>query len=200
MKRPPSSISIRSVAQRTAETTDSVEDYVQHLEGRISAMARTQALLTRDVHAEVDLENLIRDELEMQSAQPDRYRITGPDVSLPPKAAEVLGLALPELATKSVKYGALDTADGRVDVRWTLLEGDKVAQLSLIWSEFGVTIANEPTHKGFGTELISERVPYELHGTGTMEFAPTGLVATIEFPLTDQASILQTDDGKRGST
>ncbi|PAX07982.1 PAS domain S-box protein [Sphingomonas lenta] len=189
---------LRSVARRTGETTDTVEDYVQHFDGRLSAMARTQALLTRAVHATVDLENLVLDELTMQAAEPDRYAVTGPDVALSPKAAEVLGLAIHELATNAVKYGALRQPDGRVDVRWALLQGDGKPQLGLIWSEFGVRTDGEPSRQGFGTELITRRVPYELRGTGTMEFRPTGLVATIEFPLEDLPSILQTDDGKVG--
>ena len=186
---------IRSVARRTSETTETMHDYVQHLEGRIGAMARTQSLLTRDIGSTVDLQNLLLDELEMQAAQPDQYRLTGPDVSLPGKAAEVLGLALHELATNSVKYGAMSTKDGRIDVRWTLLEGDSTPQLSLIWSEFGVDIDDGPRRYGFGTELITERVPYELHGTGTLEFEPHGIVATVEFPLAERSSILQTNQG-----
>ncbi len=190
---------IRSVARRTSESAETVEDYVQHLEGRISAMARTQALLTREVQAEVDLQSLILDELQMQAAQPGHYVVAGPDVSLPAKAAEVLGLAIHELATNSVKYGALSERDGRIDVRWALLNGDDRVQLSLIWSEFGVTIRGQPDRRGFGTELITQRVPYELEGTGTMEFRPTGLVVTIEFPLAERASILQTNARNRGS-
>jgi two-component sensor histidine kinase/GAF domain-containing protein len=186
---------IRSVARRTGETTETVEDYVQHLEGRISAMARTQALLTREVGAMVDLQNLILDELEMQAAQPGRYRLTGPDVSLPAKAAEVLGLALHELATNSIKYGALSSKDGRIDVRWALLEGDAAPQLSLIWSEHGLSLRGGARRSGFGTELITQRVPYELQGTGTLELRPSGLVATIEFPLEERSSVLQTNEG-----
>ncbi|MBB3909548.1 PAS domain S-box protein [Sphingomonas desiccabilis] len=191
---------LRSVARRTGETAETVDDYVQHFEGRISAMARTQALLTRDVNAAVDLQNLLLDELEMQAAQPEQYRITGPDVSLPPKAAEVLGLALHELATNAVKYGALSGEHGWIDVRWALLGGEGKPLLSLIWSELGVSIDGAPSRQGFGTELITQRVPYELQGTGTMEFRPTGLVATLEFPLEDIPSILQTDDGREKSS
>jgi PAS domain S-box-containing protein len=189
---------IRSVARRTGETAETVEDYVQHLEGRISAMARTQALLTREVRAAVDLENAIRDELEMQAARPDQYTMRGPRVSLPPKAAEVLGLALHELATNATKYGALTAADGRIDVRWKVTEGTDAPHLHLTWSETGVHGAQGPRRQGFGTELITQRVPYELCGTGTMEFRDTGLVACIDFPIVDMPSILQTGAGSSG--
>ena len=188
---------IRSIARRTGETAETPEDYVQHLEGRITAMARTQAMLTSDVDAEVDLQDMVLEELVMQAAQPGQYSVSGPDVSLPGKAAEVLGLAVHELATNSTKYGALSTEKGHIDVRWALLEGDEVPQLSLVWTETGLNLTARPKRVGFGTELVTERVPYELNGTGTLDFRPTGLVATIEFPLEKVGSVLQTDEGVR---
>jgi PAS domain S-box-containing protein len=184
---------LRSVAGRTAETAESVEDYWQHLEGRISTMARTQGLLTRGIGSGLDLQNLVLDELLAQAAKPDRFSVTGPDVTLSGKAAEVLGLAIHELATNSVKYGALSADDGRVDIRWALLEGEDKPRLSIIWSEFGVRMNEAPRRPGFGMELITERVPYELQGSGSMDFRDCGLVATIEFPLLETPSILQTD-------
>lgn len=190
---------LRSVAGRTAETAETVEDYWQHLEGRISTMARTQGLLTRGIGSGADLQNLVLDELSAQAAQPSRYTVTGPDITLAGKAAEVLGLAIHELATNSVKYGALSAEDGRIDIRWALLEGEERPRLSIIWSEFGVRMDEPPRRQGFGTELITERVPYELQGTGSIDFRETGLVATIEFPLLETPSILQTDADVKGS-
>lgn len=188
---------IRSIARRTVQTSETVDDYAQHLIGRISALGRTQVLLTRCAGAEVDLRNLVLDELEAQAATADQYTIKGPDVPLPPKAAEVLGLAFHELATNSVKYGAL-SLDGHIDVRWNLLPGRKEPILSLIWSESGVVMNEPEQRRGFGTELITERVPFELQGKGSMDFTASGLVATIEFPLAAATSILQTDDALQG--
>lgn len=186
---------IRSIGQRTAATAESVEDYAQHLEGRISALARTQALLTREIGRGVDLQNLVLDELEAQAALPGRYSVKGHDVALSPKAAEVLTLAIHELATNAVKYGALAQGDGRIDITWTVEEkGEGAAPwLSLTWTEFGVRMDDGPRREGFGTELITARVPYELKGEGRMEFRETGVAATIRFPLVAGASVLQTD-------
>ena len=191
---------IRSVTVRSAETAESVEDYCQHLEGRIGTMARTQSLLTRHVGSGVDLQNMILDELDAQAAPHTRFLVTGPDVMLPAKAAEVLALAVHELATNAVKYGAFDKKGGSVDVRWAVLAGDPIPKLSFIWSESGVRIDTPPTHRGFGTELITERVPYELRGMGNLEFRNGGLVATIEFPLIESISILQTDPSQFNGT
>lgn len=190
---------LRSIARRTAEGAIDVEDYRQHLEGRITAMARTQSLLTRHVGAGVNLQDYIRDELDAHAADPSCFTIDGPEVTLPAKPAEVLALAIHELATNAVKYGALSAANGRLDIRWTLLDGDDAPRLSFIWSESGVKMDEQPQRQGFGHELITERVPYELHGTGTMEFASDGVVATIEFPLVHAGSIEQVDGHMPGS-
>jgi PAS domain S-box-containing protein len=187
---------IRSIGRRTAMNADSVEDYSQHLEGRISALARTQALLTREIGRGVDLQNLVRDELEAQAAVPGRYTVKGDDVSLAPKAAEVLTLAIHELATNAVKYGALAEGVGRIEIGWVIEEGGGGGPrwLSFTWAEFGVAIDEGPRREGFGTELVTARVPYELKGEGRMEFRDSGVEATIRFPLVPgTTSVLQTD-------
>lgn len=185
---------IRSVARRTADGPNDVEDYVEHFEGRINAMARTQTLLTRAPGAGVDLQNLIRDELEAQAAKPQHYTCRGPDVALSAKAAEVLTLAIHELATNAVKYGALGIPDGLVNIGWMTEQRAGQTWLCLDWTELRVTLPTDVGHrKGFGTELVTRRVPYELKGRGTMEFRSTGLHAKMEFPLVPGHSILQTD-------
>ncbi|MFN3726211.1 MAG: HWE histidine kinase domain-containing protein [Allosphingosinicella sp.] len=192
---------IRSIGQRTAATAESVDDYAQHLEGRISALARTQALLTREIGRGVDLQNLVLDELEAQAALPGRYSVKGEDVSLPPKAAEVLTLAVHELATNAVKYGALTQAGGRIEIGWMIEDSDegRPRWLCFTWTESGVTMEGGPRREGFGTELITARVPYELKGEGRMDFRETGVEATIRFPLVSGASVLQTDAGPGSS-
>jgi two-component sensor histidine kinase len=184
---------IRSVVVRTAATSDSVEEYARHLEGRISAMARTQALLTRSPGAGIDLQNLILDELQAQIAQEDQVNCYGPDVLLSPKGAEVLTLAVHELATNSVKYGALSAPEGRVEVRWDVNERRDPPWLILQWIESGIAVEREGLRQGFGTELVTRRVPYELGGKGMMNFGRFGLTATIEYPLRSGDSILQTN-------
>jgi PAS domain S-box-containing protein len=185
---------IRSVARRTAQGAGSVSDYVEHFEGRINAMARTQALLTRSPGAGVDLQNLLLDELAAQSIRPGQYSCSGPDVALSAKAAEVLTLAVHELATNAIKYGALGTPDGLIAIRWTREQRADYEWLCFDWTELRVTLhPGDKRRSGFGTELITRRVPYELKGSGTMDYTETGLRARIEFPLVPGQSILQTD-------
>lgn len=181
----------RSIARRTGETSSSVQEYAQHLEGRISALARTQALLTRDPDAGVDLCNMLLEELRSQAPE-CQYELSGPDVRLAPKAAEVLTLAIHELATNSVKYGALGKRCSSLSVKWWPVDRGDSRNLALEWEENGLRFNGTPPRRGFGTELITRRVPYELHGTGTLEFGEKSLCAKIEFPIVEGESVLQT--------
>jgi PAS domain S-box-containing protein len=184
---------VASVVNRGAADS-STEEFRDRLSGRIAAMARTQALLTRGAGVGVELDGLVRDELLAQAADELRVSIGGPDVILAPKAAEVLTLAVHELATNAAKYGAIRAPRGRIEVRWARHQREEQDWLELHWTESGVEINPAPDRrKGFGTELITRRVPYELRGEGELSYATGGVRCRISFPLSEGESVLQTD-------
>ncbi|HEX5007282.1 MAG TPA: GAF domain-containing protein [Hyphomonadaceae bacterium] len=184
---------VRSIIQRSARSSNTVEDLSMHLEGRLDSLARTQVILTRAPGAGVDLEDIVREELLSQAARDSTVSIDGPEVRLPPKAAEVLNLVVHELVTNSIKYGALSAREGRVAVAWTLNGAGSQHWLRFAWIESGVRVAAAaPRREGFGAELITQRIPYELGGRGAFELKPGGIHCVIEFPLVDGASILET--------
>ena len=177
---------VRSLVARSAETSDTVEDLAAHLDGRIGALARVQAVLVRNPNAGVDLEALVRDELLAQNADEEKVRVSGPEINLPSKPAEVLTLAIHELATNAMKYGALAQASGNLEITWRLEDVRTARQrLEFAWIETGVRVAGEaPRREGFGTNLLKRRLPYELAGSADIEFRPGGLVCQIAFPFT----------------
>ena len=185
---------VRSLSKSTAQSSETVEDFAAHFEGRLNALARTQMVLTRSAGAGVDLESLVREELLAQAPRPEQVQVEGPDIMLSAKAAEVLALAVHELATNAVKYGALSERDGVVTVRWSTREDAGELWLELEWAETGVSVASTaPQREGFGTELVTMRVPYELQGRGRLDLKLTGLQAQIAFPLRPGQSVLQTN-------
>lgn len=185
---------VRSVVRRTVRSGDSAEDIADHLDGRLSSLARTQVMLTRAAAAGVDLEDLIREELLAQQADESAISVSGPAIELAPKAAEVLTLAIHELATNAVKYGALAHVGASLEVRWWVeADDDGRDRLRLLWQERGArVISAQPRRSGFGTELVQKRVPYELKGRGEIEFRPGGIRVEISFPLVHGESILAT--------
>jgi len=184
---------VRSIANRTGGAYGSLVEFQAHFDGRLSALGRTQNVLTRSPGASVDLESLVREELLAQAAMEKNFSLAGPGIRLSPKAAEVVTLAIHELATNSTKYGAFTRSGGHIEIEWSKIEREGESWLSLDWAESGVRMRRaKPTRKGFGTELITRRIPHELHGEGSIKFASGGIHAQISFPLRDGQSTLET--------
>ncbi|ONF97035.1 Blue-light-activated histidine kinase [Sphingomonas jeddahensis] len=184
---------IASIVKR-ADVDLGTREFRDRLSGRIASMARTQALLTRAAGAGVDVAGIVGDELAAQDAAPARIHVAGPQITLSAKAAEVVTLAVHELATNASKYGAIAQPDGHIDVRWQLQVRDEQDWLELEWRETNVEIASDAVPRsGFGTELITRRVPYELGGEGELVLEEDGLRCRIAFPLKPGDSILQTN-------
>ena len=195
---------LRSITNRTAEGADSVTEYRSLLMGRLMAFARVQALLTRAANVSVGIRAIVHDEVSVQAQHEGQYVIEGPDVVLSPKAAEVLTLAIHELVTNAVKYGALSTSLGKVTVRWSTATKRGRPWLSFDWTEEGApqrpaSTSNAPHRRGFGSELIEARIPYELRGRGEVTIKRGGAHCYLEFPLRDSASILETGAPQRAT-
>lgn len=184
---------IRSIAHRTAGGARSVEAYQSLLEGRLLALARVQTLLTREANAGGSMLQIIESETSAQAPQAAQISLVGPDVRVSPKAAEVLTLAVHELATNALKHGAFSVAGGRLSVSWSTFEKRGGSWLSLDWVETGVTPRLPITRRGFGSDLIEGRIPYELGGVAAITIDHSGARCHLEFPLDDRDSILETD-------
>ncbi len=184
---------IRSMANRAAPGAGSVEAYRVLMEGRLLALTRVQVLLTRGANAGGSLRGIIESEVGPQAHHPGQLDLCGADLHLSPKAVEVLSLAFHELATNAVKYGALSVPEGRLTVSWTVTRRRDVPWLELVWTERGAPPREPATRRGFGSELIEARIPYELGGRGSLAIGPQGAQCSLELPLSDRASVLETD-------
>ncbi|MBI5260799.1 MAG: PAS domain-containing protein [Bradyrhizobium sp.] len=175
---------VRSIARRTAQTSPTVEDFAAHLDGRLNAFARTQAMVTRDPDGGVDLEYLIVEELLAYNAREgEQVRISGPNVRLQPKPAETFALAVHELATNALKYGALREPSGRIEISWRIDETGIPPQLIFDWRERGGPTVTAPRRKGFGTELLERTLAFEFKGRTNLTFNPLGVHYTTTIPL-----------------
>ena len=171
---------IRAIIRRTARADQSAEEYAGLLEGRLGALARVQDMLMRVPDAGADLMELASAEFLAQGVPEDRVTLTGPSVPLTSNVAASLALALHELATNAIKFGALSAAQGRVSVSWSENEQDGFVRLE--WRESGVPLLlTAPRTHGFGVELLENTLPYELGARTSVEFAPGGLTCLIEF-------------------
>lgn len=185
---------IRSVTIRTGQRARTVAEFSELLSGRLLTLSRVQTLLTRAADSWVSIADIVRDEV---SGHEEQYQISGPETRISPKATEVLTLVVHELVTNAIKHGALSGATGRVEVRWAMFERNGAAWLGLDWIESGgphlASHEVRARHRGFGSELIEELIPYELGGHGELTLSPAGARCRLELPLQNGNSILGTD-------
>ncbi|MBZ7927592.1 PAS domain S-box protein [Ensifer adhaerens] len=184
---------IRSMADRSAAGADSIEDYRGNLSGRLLALSRVQVLLTRQANQGESLKTVVENEVSAQAHHQGQYELSGPDIMLSPKAVEVLSLTFHELSTNALKYGALSVPGGMVSVQWRTFEKRGAPWLSLDWVETGALTRNPKIRRGFGSDLIEGKIPYELGGSGRITIEPSGAHCHLELPLKDRESILETD-------
>lgn len=144
---------------------------VRRFEERVGSLAVNQDILVRRDWKEVPVEELVRLQLKFVDGQGVRISRSGPDCALIPRAAEIVGMALHELATNSLKYGALSVDTGHVDVEWSCPDG----QFAIAWRESGGPPVRAPEHRGFGSQLI-EDIPRRALGAEVLhEFAAEGM-------------------------
>jgi len=105
--------------------------------------------------------------------------IVGEDLRLKPKSAVALSMALHELGTNALKYGALSAAGGTVEVRWSASDG----RFRLCWQETGGPPVAPPSHRGFGSRMIERGLAAELQGEVRIDWRPEGVVCIIDAPL-----------------
>src|SRR6516225_9039313 len=179
---------IRSIVRRTAETSETVEDFANHLDGRIGAFSRVQVAVTRDPLAGFDFAELISEELRACAAREgEQFSLHGPAVRLRAKVAESVGLAIHELATNALQHGAFTADRGHIDVRWVKERRQGQAWLSLKWKESGMTGRPvEQKREGFGTILLRHTLQYDLGAEVTRVYEPSGFRCEIAFPLTSE--------------
>lgn len=141
----------------------------ESLAQRLVALGRNQSMLLTDAASEARIDDLVEQALAPHPTLRDRVVASGPLLSLKSNQALALSLALNELITNSIKYGALSSDDGAVRVRWD------PAGFSFTWQETGTKPAVAPTRKGFGTKVLIQFVSATFKGRATIDFDDGGL-------------------------
>ena len=112
-----------------------------------------------------------------------RINISGEDIRFPPKSALALAIGFNELATNAAKYGALSNDAGSVLIAWAVESAADGRQLVLRWEETDGPAVTPPSHRGFGSRMIERGLAHELNGTVHLDYLPSGLVCTINIPV-----------------
>jgi PAS domain S-box-containing protein len=167
---------VQSIAAQTLRSATTIEGGRAALEERLIALSSAHDVLTRESWEGAELREIVA-LATSPYVGPDTTRIVtgGPSVRLEPSMALAMAMALQELATNAVKYGALSTAAGRLSILWTL-DADVIR---LTWEEKDGPVVSQPLRRGFGSRLIERSLSAALGGEAAINFAPGGVICVI---------------------
>ncbi len=176
---------VQSIVTQAVHNSPDLPTVKEAIETRIAALSRSHDLLGREKWDGAGLNDLVREALapfSVAKGRAERFKISGDDIRLSPKATLALGIAFNELATNAVKYGAFSNEAGTVSIKWTLETNVEGRWLCLHWREQDGPLVEPPTRKGFGSRVIEQGLAHELDGKVKLEFLPGGIVCTIHVP------------------
>ncbi|MGH1590139.1 PAS domain-containing sensor histidine kinase [Methylobacterium phyllosphaerae] len=177
---------VQAMTAQSVRNAATPEDVRQALEPRLLTLARAHDILTRETWEGANLQDIVASAVDLhQSSGPTRFNTQGPPVRLEPRIALALTLALHELATNAVKYGALSNETGCVEITWKVEEASDGPHLSLEWSESGGPGVVPPKRKGFGSRLIERSLAGEFGAEVHLAYEPAGVRCTVVVPLDD---------------
>ncbi|HEY2050999.1 MAG TPA: HWE histidine kinase domain-containing protein [Caulobacteraceae bacterium] len=169
---------VQALVRQTLREQHSPPELAEAIEGRILALAAAHDVLTRQRWEGAELSALTKEATKPYSEY-CAFSFSGPTVTIAPKAAIALSMALHELATNAIKHGALSSPEGRVAVNWGCVDGS----IGLEWRESGGPPVAPPEKTGFGSRLLRRVLEGELGGPAELDYARTGLVCRIRAPI-----------------
>jgi PAS domain S-box-containing protein len=176
---------VQAIAGATVRSSKSLSEFQDVFAARLSALAHTHSLLTENAWAGGSLRELLEAQLGSLAVEPDRASLGGPHLQLPSEALLAFGMIAHELATNSIKHGALSVMTGRIAITWAINRVGGIETLTFTWQESGGPAVSQPSRSGFGTRLIDRVVKMQLNGKVKVEYQETGIVVVIEAPLPD---------------
>jgi two-component sensor histidine kinase len=183
---------IQAMMRQLGRQDASMPEFQKAVSTRLQGLGKSIEALAKEQWAGVRLRRVVEIHLSTFQAG-DRVLMQGDDFTLKAEAVQNLGLVLHELATNSVKYGALSTPNGRVRISWDDMppEGDDEQRINLVWEEIGGPPVKEPSRQGFGTTIIRRHAVAAFGGQVDVDFRSEGLIWRLVAPRAN----LEREDG-----
>jgi PAS domain S-box-containing protein len=175
---------IQAMARQTARGAGSIDGFLDHFSARLQALARSHDLLVQEEWHGASLNELVRSQLAPYLDRGgSQIAVEGPPVTLRPEAAQSLGLALHELATNAVRYGALSTAAGGVSITWSWQPQRQPPAVEIVWVESNGPAVSAPERRGFGSLMIERNLARALDAQVDLSFGAEGVRCRITIPV-----------------
>lgn len=182
---------VQSIASQTLRDADSLKDAAAAFSSRLASLGHAADILTATSWHAADLHDVIHAGLAAIDGKQDRISVDGPTVTLNASAALATTLALHELATNAIKYGALSNDEGTVLLDWTVTGAGNERQFTLRWKEKDGPEVAPPSKRGFGSRLIERSLQSYFRGNARLSYPPDGLEFRLVAPLDGDHEIIK---------
>jgi PAS domain S-box-containing protein len=176
---------IRTIAKRSLSGQQTLDHAREAFLGRLMALASADDRVITAESAGARIQDLLETEL---APYPGRYIMDGPDVLVQSRMVRDFSLAVHELATNALKYGALSNESGKIMICWAASPESPVDKVQFTWKEIGGPEVTPPKRRGFGTALLNATL-----GRARAEYAPAGLVFTVDVPIAKPQTPIQNE-------
>jgi len=171
---------VQAVVSRSFAGKGTVEEAQRAVMERLHSLGQAHILLVERQWHGIELMELARGEMRPFS---DRVMMSGPALVLAPQAAQSFALALHELATNAVKYGALSVPSGLIEIGWSVEMADAGGEFTLHWREREGPPVTPPERRGFGTTVLEQVMAEYANTPPQIEFARSGVTYRVRGPL-----------------
>lgn len=182
---------VAAVVSQSLRRANVEREVRQSIEERLNAFSLAHSALMSSNWGDAMFVGVARDILERMA--PGRYSLNGPDVALPARHALSLSMAFYELATNALKYGALSTMDGKVDLSWSITRNEEGPRLQVDWRELGGPSVVASERKGFGSFVIERAIAMDTGGRVGLDFNPDGIHWHLDMPVATLSSGTETE-------
>jgi two-component sensor histidine kinase len=173
---------IQGIARQTAETASSTQQFLSRFNGRLFSLSRAHDVLTDADWRGARIFDLVQSQIALYAEQRlASVIVEGENGFLRPNAAQYVGLALHELATNAIKYGALSREDGTIVVRFEQ-SAESPSAYRFTWRETSSAEIRRPRRQSFGLMMLADVVPASVSGSAELSFLPEGLQYQLEIP------------------
>lgn len=182
---------VQSIANQTLRDATTLEEASAAFSSRLMSLGRATDMLTATSWEVAELQDVLEAGLTAAGSKRGRIKLDGPAFRLTPQAALATTLAIHELTTNALKYGALSNDDGTVKVDWAVADSDGGQHFSLVWQERGGPAVSHPTRKGFGSRMIERSLRSYFKGSTSLIYPVEGVEFRIDAPLSAAGELVE---------
>jgi PAS domain S-box-containing protein len=170
---------VRGIAHLSFGSSQSLQDVQGTFDRRLDSIAKANDILHAQSGKSALLSDIVRQALGGCGVPSDRFEIAGQDICIESSSAIMFSLAVHELCTNAVKYGALSEKSGRIAVQWSA-EDDDSGRFDFAWTETGGPAVEAPASQGFGMRILKRGMELETGGRAEVLYATAGLRYTLK--------------------